>query len=382
MQADYVVVGSGITGATIARQLADASRDVLVVDRRDHLGGNVHDFTHSSGVRIHTYGPHYFRTNSSRLWEFAQRFGEFHPYRAMVSSWVDGQHEVWPINKGYLYSNVGSDWRPEHTGAPANFEEACLAMMPRLVYEKFVRGYTQKQWGVPPASLGKDLAGRFDVREDDERFFSRHIHQGIPVHGYASFMRNLLEGIPTVLNFDYLRERGAVRHRKMLVFTGPIDEFFSFQSGRLKYRAQKRVHEFLPETAMMQPVGQVNNPDMENGAFIRTLEWKHMMPESELHSTRGTVITREYPFTPDDPQQYEYPFPDETNRQLYALYRNAASALPDTIICGRLGEYRYYDMDQAMARALMLSRQLLDASDPIALAMPQSTARGRIRHRV
>jgi UDP-galactopyranose mutase len=365
MHADFVVVGSGITGATIARQLADAGRDVLVVDRREHAGGNVHDFTHPSGIRIHTYGPHYFRTNSTRLWEFACRFGEFHPYRAEVRSWIDGRHEIWPVNRAYLQSAVGLDWRPEHTQSPSNFEEACLAMMPRVVYEKFVSGYTQKQWGVPPHALGKDLATRFDVRENNEQSFSRHKYQGIPLQGYAAFMSNLLAGIPTLLNFDYLLHAGKIQHRIKLIFTGPIDEFFSFKLGKLKYRAQKRVHKFLPGVTTAQPVGQVNNPSLKNGPFIRTLEWKHMMPPHDCHAFDGTVITREYPFTPEDPQEYEYPFPDETNRHMYKLYRDKADSLTDTLICGRLGEYRYYDMDQAMGRALVLSQQLLDGNNAI-----------------
>src|SRR4051794_4752587 len=171
IQADYVVVGSGVTGATIARQLADAGRDVLVVDRRTHLGGNVHDHAHPSGIRIHTYGPHYFRTNSDKIWAFVNRFTAFHPYRPIVYSWVDGRYAAWPLNRSYLLSVVGSDWKPERTEPPSNFEEACLTMMPRIIYEKFVRGYTQKQWGVPPTALGKELASRLDVRDDHEQFF-------------------------------------------------------------------------------------------------------------------------------------------------------------------------------------------------------------------
>lgn len=370
LSADYVIVGSGITGATIARQLVETGREVLVIERRPHLGGNVHDFTHPSGVRIHTYGPHYFRTNSDRLWEFANKFSDFHPYRAKVHSLVDGRHETWPVNKSYLLAAVGPDWTPERSEAPSNFEEACLAMMPRLVYEKFVRGYTIKQWNIDPALLGKDLAGRFDVREDDETFFSRHKYQGIPLRGYAFFMESLLKGIPRVLDFDYLKRREEVRYRRKLIFTGPIDEFFDFELGRLKYRAQKRVHEYFPGETQLLPVGQVNNPDTGNGDHIRTLEWKHMMLPHEQRGIKGTVTTKEYPYTPHDPHEYEYPFPDEANRHLYARYREKAAALADTLICGRLGEYRYYDMDQAMAKALVLARQLLDAEDKDVIRLP------------
>ena len=358
--ADYVVVGSGITGATIARQLTDAGCDVLVVERRNHLGGNVHDFMHESGARIHTYGPHYFRTSSDQMWALVNRFTAFHPYRPIVFSLAENRHVVWPLNKSYLKSAVGPEWKPERTEPPSNFEEATLTMMPRIIYERFIRGYTIKQWGVDPQTLSKDLARRFDVREDDEQFFSPHKYQGIPLNGYASFMSNILEGIPQILDCDYIKHRDSIRHRKKLIFTGPIDEFFGFKLGRLMYRAQKRVHEYLPDTNEYQPVGQVNNPNLDNGAFIRTLEWRHMMPKCEASSVSGTVITREYPFTPEDPSEYEYPFPTDSNRQLYESYRALASSLKDTLICGRLGEYRYFDMDQALARAVLLSRQLLN----------------------
>jgi len=367
-QADYVVVGSGVTGATIARQLADAGRDVLVVDRRTHLGGNVHDFTHPSGIRVHTYGPHYFRTNSDKIWGFVNRFTAFHPYRPIVYSWVDGRYAIWPLNRSYLLSVVGSDWKPERTEPPSNFEEACLTLMPRVIYEKFVRGYTQKQWGVPPTALAKELACRLDIRDDHEQFFSRHKYQGIPLHGYSAFMGNMLEGIPRIVGCDYLKHRQSISHGKKLIFTGPIDEFFGFKLGKLKYRAQKRIHEYLPDKAEFQPVGQVNNPSLENGEFVRTLEWRHMTPAREIPSCVGTVITREYPYTPEDSGEYEYPFPDLANRRLYATYRARAAALRDTVICGRLGEYRYFDMDQAIARALLLSKQLLREGDEAAFA--------------
>jgi UDP-galactopyranose mutase len=360
--ADYVVVGSGITGATIARQLADAGLDVLVVERRGHTGGNVHDFRHDSGIRIHSHGPHYFRTNSDSIWEFVNRFTDFHLFRPIVYSLADNRLAVWPLNKSYLISEVGPEWKPQMTALPSNFEEASLAMMPQIIYDRFVRGYTIKQWGVEPRSLSKELAGRFNVREDNDQFFSPHKHQGIPLNGYASFMNKLLEGIPRILDCDYLKERRSIRHLKKLIFTGPIDEFFGFRLGRLAYRAQKRRHEYLPEIGSFQPVCQVNNPGLENGPFIRTIEWRKMMPPEEICSIVGTVITREYPFSPDDPNDYEYPFPDEANRSLYQRYRAMTVSLKDTLICGRLGEYRYFDMDQALARALMLSRELLGSS--------------------
>lgn len=237
-------------------------------------------------------------------------------------------------------------------------------MMPRSVYEQFVKGYTEKQWGVPAANLSASLAGRFDVRNDGDVRLKRHRHQGIPVEGYAVFMRNLLDGIPAILNFDYVLHREVVQARVLLVFTGPIDVFLNQEFGRLAYRGQRREHDYHPNVAYVQPCGQVNNPDPGSGPHVRTLEWKHMMPAQYASRIKGTVVTREIPITPSDPDQYEYPFPDEDNARRYALYAERARALERTLICGRLGEYRYYDMDQAIAHAFTLVRKHIGLTPP------------------
>ncbi len=357
--ADFVVVGSGLTGAVIARMLHDAGHDVVIVERRDHVGGNVHDFVHPSGIRVHTYGPHYFRTNSDPVWSFVTRYDDFYPYEAVLSSWVDGRYERWPVAQEYIRRTVGDDWSPAHPGPARDFEEASLAMMPEAVYTKFVKGYTEKQWGVPARSLAPDLAGRFDVRSSDDARLKPHRHQGIPTKGYAAFTTALIDGIPLVAGCDYLAERDRFEARRGVVFTGPIDEWFGFDLGRLAYRGQIRVHEYLPEVDLAQPYGQVNNPDPANGSHVRTLEWKHMLSAEERKEAVGTVLTRETPYSPEDPGDYEYPFPDATNRALYGRYRDRARSIPGLLICGRLGEYRYYDMDQAIARALLLAKRLL-----------------------
>jgi len=359
MYTDFLIVGSGLTGAVMARALTDAGQRVLVLDRRSHLGGNVHDHSHSSGIRIHTYGPHYFRTNDDELWRFVNQFASFYKYEAALKTWVDGQYENWPVAASYIRRVIGEKWEPEFKGQPANFEEASLAMMPRVVYEKFVKGYNEKQWGVPAHALSAGLAKRFDVREDDEARLMRHNHQGIPEKGYSELMRRMLEGIPVLLNCDYLKQRDEFKSAKLVVFTGPIDEYFGFDWGRLKYRGQQRTHEYLPNVDFVQPCGQVNNPDRANGPHIRTLEWKHMMQPEFSGRIRGTVLTREVTVTPDNPHDYEYPFPDEANARLYQKYRERAKTIPNLLVCGRLGEYRYYDMDQAIARAMLLAKRIL-----------------------
>lgn len=359
MEVDYLVVGSGLTGAVIARVLKDAGKQVLVVDRRSHVGGNVHDHTHPSGIRIHTYGPHYFRTNSDAIWQFVNRFSSFDRYEASLKTLIDGELENWPIAASYIRRQVGTQWRPEFEGMPQNFEEASLAIMPRVIYEKFVKGYSEKQWGVPANQLSASLAKRFDVREDDEPRLMRHKHQGIPSGGYANLMASILADIPLVLQCDYLKHRHDFIARKHLVFTGPIDEYFGFDLGKLAYRGQQRVHTYFGDVDYLQPCGQVNTPDARDGAQIRRLEWKHMMPERFASRIRGTVVTEETPTSPQNPEDYEYPFPDEKNRQLYEAYRRRLATSAGVTVCGRLGEYRYYDMDQAIARSLQLADQIL-----------------------
>ncbi len=363
MQIDYLIVGSGLTGAVLGRMLHDVGKLVLIVDRRNHSGGNVHDHFHPSGIRIHTYGPHYFRTSSEKIWRFVTSFADFYSYEARLQSFVDGRHERWPVTKEYITRVIGENWSPDFQGTPHNFEEASLAMMPRLVYEKFVQGYSEKQWGVPAQTLSANLAGRFAVGDENDCRLKKHTHQGIPTNGYAAFMTNLLRGIPLLLNFDYLRERTAFTPRAMTIFTGPIDEYFGFHLGKLCYRGQRRAHTYHADAAFLLPCGQVNNPDPNAGPHVRTLEWKQMMEPCAAANIKGTVLTTETPFTPENPEEYEYPFPDDANKKLFFAYRERARAEHKVLFCGRLGEYRYYDMDQAIARAMMLAEKILGVAD-------------------
>lgn len=369
---DYLVIGSGLSGATIARTLHDCGWRVLVVERRGHVGGNVHDHTHPSGIRVHTYGPHYFRTSSEATWSFVNRFSSFYKYEARLRTLVDGRYEQWPVSAEYIARAVGAAWQPGFSGEPSNFEEASLAMMPYVVYDKFIRTYSEKQWGAPPRDICASLVRRFDVRADGDDRLSRHRYQGLPTAGYAGWMASMLAGIPVLLNCDYLAERDTLRCRRRVIYTGPIDEYFDCCFGQLRYRGQAREHLYTDDAACVQPHGQVNNPDPRGGPHIRSIEWKYMMEPRFASKITGSVITRETTITPTDPDRYEYPFPDDANRQRYAQYRRLASGCHDVLICGRLGEYRYYDMDQAIARARYLVRQLLNgnASAP-SLAVPE-----------
>jgi UDP-galactopyranose mutase len=363
-QLEYLIVGAGLTGATIAHFLKAAGRSVLVVDRRAEAGGNVHDHIHESGVRIHTYGPHYFRTNSSKLWRFVNRLSPFYRYEPVVKSFVDGRYETWPLTEPQIERLVGKDWRQklDVRSSQANFEESCLARMPKKIYEKFVYGYSLKQWGVAPECLSAQLGQRIPIRKIEQEQFLDHLYQGIPQGGYNTLTRALLRDIPLVLNFDYLAHPKIYAPLCATIYTGPIDEYFGRDLGTLKYRGQKRTQEYLPDVVWRQPCGQVNFPSPDDGAQIRCLEWKHMM-EAELQAgVRGTVLTYETPITPDDPNDFEYPFPDSVNASLYERYKERALGNDRVLFCGRLGNYRYYDMDQAIAAATQVAQRLLNTN--------------------
>lgn len=359
MVVDYVVVGSGLTGATVARVLTDLGKEVVVLERRSHVGGNVHDSVHESGIRFHTYGPHYFRTGSEKIWRFVTRFASFVKFEAELQTFVDNKYFRWPVHEMDLRHITGGDWTPGFIDSPSNFEEASLAFMPHSIYERFVKGYTEKQWGVPAVTLEKELARRFDVRFDGDGRLSRHPYQGLPSNGYNEWMRQILSGIPVMIGTDYLAAKTEVRFKRALIYTGPIDEFFGYSLGRLRYRGQKRVTTYYSDIQHKQPGVQVNYPGIEYGAKIRTIEWKYLLPEAQRSLVRGTLTTDEIPSDQEDPNNFEYPFPDQKNQFLYREYRRRADALPRTLICGRLGEYRYFDMDQAIGRAFSLLPKLL-----------------------
>jgi len=364
MALDYLVVGSGLTGAVIARELHDAGFRVQVVDRRPHLAGNVHDAIHSSGIRVHSYGPHYFRTSNKKVWEFVGRFATFEPFTAQIKVRLGSELENWPISGSYIRREIGAEWKPGYDGPVGNFEQAALSVMPRRIFERFIKEYTEKQWGKPADELSSALFSRINIHHDDDpRLKPKATYQGIPTNGYTDLVAQLLKDIPIALGFDFLENRQVYAPRCKTVFTGPIDEFFDFELGSLDYRGQKREVTYLPDTDLHQPCVQVNEPLHAGGEHIRTIEWKHLPSGDNKRPSKGTVLTRETPFSPRDSNDFEYPFPDKTNRKLYERYRERAELLADVLICGRLGEYRYMDMDQAIARALWQAEKLIGRPD-------------------
>lgn len=318
----FTIVGSGLTGAVIARRLHERGEKVIVLERREEIGGNVADYQ-VDGTFIHRYGPHLFRTNSQRIWDFVNRFTTFTEYKHRVHTLAAGEIRPWPCAVS----------KPAFMGVPQNFEEACLAQMSRVSYEKFVKGYTEKQWGCDAKSLSPSLCKRIEPN-DTGYLFPNHKYQGIPTWGYSAMVGNMLRGIEVKVNTPW---DGSKHHH--LIFTGGIDAYYNYDLGKLRYRSQRRVLE--PGRAFC---AQLNYADASEPR-IRTIGWSH------ITGGRSDLVTHE---TPQEGGE-EYPYPDDENAQLYAEY---AARPTKAIICGRLGEYRYLDMDQAIGRALKICDSL------------------------
>ena len=349
MTFDVCIVGAGFAGAVCARELTDAGRSVLVVDKRPHIGGNAYDCIDDHGVRVHRYGPHIFHTNSRRIWEYVSRFTAWRPYEHRVLAVVDGVAYPFPINRQTIWRLYGVEADAYLAAARvdrqiANSEDAVLAAVGHDLCDKFFRGYTRKQWGLELSELSASVAARIPVRtNDDDRYFT-DTYQAMPADGYEPMFRRLLDGVPVELGTPFEGLQARYRH---LIYTGPIDAYFGHCFGRLPYRSLRFEHDYL-NMAQYQPVATVNWPN--DHAYTRVTEFRHLTGQE--HS--GTSIVREYPQADGDPF---YPIPRAENEAMYRQYRDLAKSEGVTFV-GRLAEYRYYNMDQAIGAALACVRNL------------------------
>ena len=359
IDADYIVVGAGLTGATIARMLSDAGRDVLVIEARDRVGGNVADAVHRCGIRHNLHGPHYFRTSAARVREFALRFADFYPFAAIVMSQVGNELFPWPLHRSTFERFSAASQTPETPPAePENFEDAMLAKIPPAVYRTFIQGYSCKQWGVSATELDTGLARRIEIRDDGDPRLSKASFQALPRGGFTAWVESMLSGIEVLCSTDFHDMRDAVRWHRKLIYTGPIDRFFEYRYGKLPYRSQERIDLFITGPCHIYPCGQVNLPSPDDGRHVRTIEWRHMLAPGEGPDT-GTLLTLEFPVAATGWNRSEYPFPSDAAREQYDRYAALAEERSDVLLCGRLGEYRYLDMDQAIARAMLHADRLL-----------------------
>ena len=358
---DYLVVGAGFAGATIAERLArDAGKRVLLCDKRSHIGGNAYDHYDDAGILVHKYGPHIFHTNSRDVFDYLSRFTDWRPYQHRVLACVDGQLLPVPINLNTVNRMYGTNYTSfeleqffksvaEPVAQVRTSEDVIVSKVGRELYEKFFRNYTRKQWDLDPSELDASVTARVPVRTNrDDRYFT-DTYQVMPLHGYTRMFERMLAhpNIQILLNADY-RDVADLVPFADIIFTGPIDEYFDYRFGRLPYRSL----EFRFETRNV-PVAQeapvINHPN-EN-AFTRVTEFKYLTGQEHPKTT----LVYEYARAEGDPY---YPVPQPQNAALYKQYQELAAQTPGVHFVGRLGTYKYYNMDQVVAQALTLYAKL------------------------
>jgi UDP-galactopyranose mutase len=361
---DWLVVGAGFAGAVLAERLARERGDrVLVIDQRDHVGGNAYDHLDAAGILVHRYGPHIFHTNSKEIFTYLGQFTAWRPYEHHVLAFVDRKLVPIPINLNTINRLYGldlssaelEDWfasRAEQVTAIVSSEDVIVSRIGRELYEKFFQGYTRKQWGLDPSELDKAVTARIPVRTNkDDRYFT-DAFQAMPDAGYTKLFERMLAHPKIVVRTGTTyRQVAAVERFQRLIWTGPIDEFFDWQFGPLPYRSLRFRNETIA-VERFQEVGTVNYPQSEE--FTRVSEFKHMTGQTHPF----TSVTYEYPTAEGDPY---YPVPRPENQILYKRYEALADAEPDTWFVGRLATYRYLNMDQVVGQALATFRRIEEA---------------------
>ncbi len=356
---DCLVVGAGFAGATIAERMAtEHGRKVVVMERRDHVGGNAFDCPDAHGILIHPYGPHIFHTNAKQIFDYLSRFTEWRPYEHKVLAEIDGKLAPVPFNLNSLHALFPAPQAEklerlliEQYGMEARVPilkmresaHADLKELAEYVYQKVFLGYTVKQWGLRPEDLSPSVTARVPVAVSrDDRYF-QDTYQAMPAAGYGVMFERMLDhpNIELRLGEDYLAQRNKIKADHVF-FTGPIDAYFDYRFGPLPYRSLHFEHENLAQTSF-QPVGTVNYPNSH--AYTRITEFKHLTGQSAAH----TSIVKEYPRADGDPY---YPVPRLDNEALYQRYLQLADAESKVSFVGRLANYRYYNMDQVVASAL------------------------------
>ncbi|MBQ2781193.1 MAG: UDP-galactopyranose mutase [Clostridia bacterium] len=361
---DYLIVGAGLYGVVFARQATDAGKKVMVIEKRPHIAGNVYT-KEVEGIHVHVYGAHIFHTTRENVWDYVNRFARFnHFVNAPVANY-HGELFSLPFNM-YTFNKMWGVTTPQEAadklaeqrraapvGEPQNLEEQALQLVGRDIYEKLVRGYTEKQWGRPCTELPAFIIRRLPLRLTFDNNYFNAPYQGIPEGGYTRMVENMLDGIEVRLNTDYLADRAkwdALADR--VVYTGPIDAFFDYRLGTLQYRSVRFETETL-DMPNFQGNAAVNYTDRET-PFTRIIEhkWFTFGKDDNGNDLPKTVISREYSREWTVGQEPYYPVNDSENNALYQAYKKLADQMPNVLFGGRLGEYAYYDMDAVIAAAL------------------------------
>ncbi len=363
MRYNYLVVGAGLFGAVFAQQAKEHGKSVLVIDRRDHIAGNVYT-EKIEGINLHKYGAHIFHTNNKLVWDYLQQFATFNRFTNSPVANYKGDLYSMPFNM-YTFNKIWGVNTPEEAKAkiqeqkseivsePRNLEEQAISLVGRDIYEKLVKGYTEKQWGRDCKELPAFIIKRLPVRFTFDNNYFNALYQGIPVGGYTKMVSNMLEGIEVQLGVDYLEHKAeydAIADR--VVYTGQIDAYFGYSFGYLEYRSVRFENEIL-NIPNFQGNAAVNYTDRET-PWTRIIEhkWFEFGKDEEGNDLPKTIISREYSSEWKPGDEPYYPVNDERNGQLLAQYKQLAKKETKTVFGGRLGEYKYYDMDQVVASAL------------------------------
>ena len=368
---DYLVVGSGLYGVVFAREAKNAGKSVLVIDKRPNIAGNVYTET-VEGIHVHKYGAHIFHTNNKKVWEYVNRFAEFNRFTNSPVANYKGDLYSLPFNM-YTFNKMWGVVTPQEAAAkieeqkqeagitePKNLEEQAISLVGRDIFEKLVKGYTEKQWGRDCKDLPAFIIKRLPVRMTFDNNYFHALYQGIPVGGYTKLVENLLDGIEVRLNVDYLKNKEELSTlAKTVVYTGAIDAYFDYQLGTLEYRSVRFENELL-DIPNFQGNAAVNYTDRET-PWTRIIEhkWFEFGKDADGNDLPKTVISREYSSEWKPGDEPYYPVNDEKNGKLYAEYKKLAEQETNVIFGGRLGEYKYYDMDQVIAAALEKSEAVL-----------------------
>lgn len=365
---DYLIIGSGLYGAVFARQAADAGKKVLVIDKRIHIAGNVYT-EDIEGIQVHKYGAHIFHTNNKEVWQYANQFAEFNRFTNSPVANYKGELYSLPFNM-YTFNRMWGVVTPEQAALkieeqkkqagienPKNLEEQAISLVGTDIYEKLIKGYTEKQWGRPCTELPTFIIKRLPVRLTFDNNYFNALYQGIPVGGYTKLVSNMLQGIEVKLGVDYFQNKKDLdAMADKVVYTGPIDAYFDYQLGYLEYRSVRFENEVL-EQPNFQGNAAVNYTDRET-PWTRIIEhkWFEFGKDEYGNDLPKTVISREYSSEWKPGDEPYYPVNDEKNAKLYAAYKQLADQESKVIFGGRLGEYKYYDMDQVIAAALERGR--------------------------
>ncbi len=362
---DYLIVGSGLFGATFARQAADAGKRVLVIDKRPNIAGNIYT-EDVEGIHVHKYGAHIFHTNDKQVWDYVTRFADFNRFTNSPVANYKGELYSLPFNM-YTFNRMWGvvtpdeararidEQRKEIVGEPKNLEEQAISLVGRDIFEKLVKGYTEKQWGRDCKDLPAFIIKRLPVRMTFDNNYFNALYQGIPIGGYTKLVENLLDGVEVRLNCDYLENKAELDAlTEKVVYTGPIDAYYNYRLGTLEYRSVRFETELL-DIPNFQGNAAVNYTDRET-PWTRIIEhkWFDFGKDAAGNDLPRTVISREYSSEWKPGDEPYYPVNDEKNGALYQRYRALADGESRVIFGGRLGEYRYYDMDQTVAAALRL----------------------------